>query len=104
MTKTPEDDKIMCSSTLDALLTALSVDVEAFALCEIAENVRLVFPPMDVIEVHHVLEGRLYLTIGESDPIEVPAGAMVIVPPRRLQYLAASKTVATSKLSSDVSL
>jgi AraC-like DNA-binding protein len=104
MTKTPEDDKIMSSSTLDALLTALSVDVEAFALCEIAENVRLVFPPMDVIEVHHVLEGTLYLTIGDDDPIEAPAGAMVIVPPGRLQYLAASRNAATSKVSSDVLL
>jgi len=94
----------MGSSTLDALLAALSVEVEAFALCEIAENVRLVFPPMDVIEVHHVLEGTLHLTIGDDDPIEAPAGGMVIVPPGRLQYLAASKTVATSKISSDVCL
>jgi AraC-like DNA-binding protein len=86
------------------LLSALSVDVEAFALCEIAERVRLIFPPMDVIEIHHVLEGTLHLTIGDKDPIEAPAGAMVIVPPGRLQYLAASKSVATSKISSDVCL
>lgn len=98
------EDKFMGTSTLDALLSALSVDVEAFALCEIAENVRLVFPPMDVIEVHHVLEGTLYLTIGDNDPIEAPAGAMVIVPPGRLQYLAASQSVATTRISSDVSL
>ena len=94
----------MSASTLDALLSALSVDVEAFALCEIAENVRLVFPPLDVIEVHHVLEGTLHLTIGDDDPIEAPAGAMVIVPPGRLQHLAASKTTATSKISLDVCL
>ena len=99
MTKNPEDDKIMSSSTLDALLTALSVDVEAFALCEIAENVRLIFPPMDVIEVHHVLEGTLFLTVGDDDPIEAPAGAMVIVPPGRIQYLAASTNARTSKVS-----
>ena len=98
------EDKIMGTSTLDALLTALSVDVEAFALCEIGDNVRLVFPPMDVIEVHHVLEGTLYLTIGDNDPIVAPVGAMVIVPPGRLQYLAASKSVATSRISSDVCL
>jgi AraC-like DNA-binding protein len=100
----PQDDKIMGTSTLDALLSALSVDVEAFALCEIADDVRLVFPPMDVIEVHHVLEGTLFLTIGDNDAIEAPAGAMVIVPPGRLQYLAASKRVSTSKVSSDVCL
>jgi len=96
--------EIMGSSTLDALLSALFVDVEAFALCEIGEDVRLVFPPMEVIEVHHVLEGTLYLTIGDGVPIEAPAGSMVIVPPGRLQYLAASKSVATSKISSDVTL
>jgi AraC-like DNA-binding protein len=94
----------MGSSTLDALLSALSVDVEAFALCEIGEDVRLVFPPTEVIEVHHVLDGALYLTIGEREPIEAPAGAMVIVPPGRLQYLAASKSAATSRRASDVSV
>jgi len=104
MTTSLREDMIMSTSTIDALLSALSVDVEAFALCEIAENVRLVFPPMEVIEIHHVLEGTLYLTIGDNNPIEAPVGAMVIVPPGRLQYLAASKIVATSKISSDVCL
>jgi AraC-like DNA-binding protein len=104
MTNNFAEGEIMSSSTLDALLSALSVDVEAFALCEIGENVRLVFPPLEVIEVHHVLEGTLYLTIGEDDPVEAPAGAMVIVPPGRLQYLAASMSAATSKISSDVAL
>jgi AraC-like DNA-binding protein len=104
VTTNPREDDIMGSSTLDALLSALSVDVEAFALCEIAEDVRLVFPPMAVIEVHHILEGTLYLTIGERDPILAPAGAMVIVPPGRLQYLAASNSAATSRTSFDVSL
>ena len=98
------EDTIMGTSTLDALLSALSVDVEAFALCEIARDVRLIFPPMDVIEVHHVLEGTLYLTIGDGEPVEAPAGAMVIVPPGRRQYLAASRNVATSRTSSDVCL
>jgi AraC-like DNA-binding protein len=59
---------------------------------------------MEVIEVHHVLEGTLYLTIGEDEPIEAPAGAMVAVPPGRLQYLAASRSIATSKTSSEVAL
>ena len=104
MTTNSQDDKFMGASTLDALLSALSVDVEAFALCEIGQDIRLIFPPMDVIEVHHVLEGTLYLTIGDKEPIEAPAGAMVIVPPGRLQYLAASKQVSMSKISSDVCL
>ena len=94
----------MGTATLDALLSALSVDVEAFALCEIGDNVRLVFPPMDLIEIHHVLEGTLHLTIGGKEPIVAPAGAMVIVPPGRLQYLAASTNAATTRVSSDVCL
>ena len=104
MTTNPLEGEIMGNSTLDALLSALSVDVDAFALCEIAHDVRLVLPPMDAIEVHHVLEGTLYLTIGDADAIEAPAGAMVIVPPGRVQYLAASINVATSKNSSEVCL
>ena len=53
----------IASPTLDVLFSALSVDIEAFAICEIAEDVALLFPPIEFIEVHHVLEGRLHLTI-----------------------------------------
>ena len=102
MTTKSLEGEIMSNSTLDALLSALSVDVDAFAMCEIAQDVRLVFPPIDVIEVHHVLEGTLYLTIGDAEPIEASAGAMVIVPPGRLQYLAASRNTVTSKIASEV--
>ena len=94
----------MSSSTLDALLSALSVDVEAFALCEIADDVRLVLSPLEVIEVHYVLQGTLYLTIGDGEPIEAPAGAMVVIPPGRVQHLAASQNVATSRQASEVCL
>lgn len=94
----------MATSTLDALLGALSVDIEAFAICEIAEGVRLVFPAVDAIEVHHVLEGTLHLTIDEKETLEVGAGAMLIVPPGRLQHLAASRDTVTSKISSEACL
>jgi AraC family transcriptional regulator, activator of mtrCDE len=94
----------MAISTLDALLGALSVDIEAFAICEIADGVRLVFPPINAVEVHHVLEGTLHLTIDENETIEVGAGAMLIVPPGRLQYLASSRETLTSKVSSDACL
>jgi AraC-like DNA-binding protein len=104
MSTKPLEGEIMGNSTLDALLSALSVDVDAFAMCEIAQDVRLVFPPMDAVEIHHVLEGTLYLTIGDAEPIEAPAGAMVVVPPGRLQYLAASRNAVTEKISSEVCL
>src|SRR4051812_21975306 len=87
----------MATSALDAILGALSVEIEAFAICEIAEHVRLVIPPVDMIEIHHILEGTLHLTVDEGETIEVGPGAMLIVPPGRLQYLASSREIATSK-------
>ena len=42
----------MGTATIDALLEAMSVEIEAFAICEIAEGVRLVIPPVEMIEVH----------------------------------------------------
>ena len=92
----------MASPTLDVLFSALSVDIEAFAICEIAENVVLIFPPIEAIEVHHILEGRLHLTIDEGEPIEVGPGSMVVVPPLRTQHLAASPNAATSRRLSDI--
>jgi AraC-like DNA-binding protein len=80
----------MATSTLDALLGALSVEIEAFAVCEIGEDVRLVIPPVDMIEVHHVLEGRLHLTIDDKESVEVGPGSTLMVPPGRMQYLATS--------------
>ena len=92
----------MASPVLDVLFSALAVDIEAFAICEIADNVALVFPPIECIEVHHVLEGRLYLTIDDGEPIVVGPGSMVIVPPGRNQHLAASPDTATSRQAANV--
>ncbi|MGV2495341.1 helix-turn-helix domain-containing protein [Pelagerythrobacter aerophilus] len=92
----------MAASTLDALLGALSVEIEAFAICEIGEDVRLIIPPVDMIEVHHILEGTLHLTIDESETVEAGPGAMLIVPPGRLQHLATSSKALTSKGTYDV--
>lgn len=92
----------MATSTLDALLGALAVEIEAFAICEIGEDVRLVLPPVDMIEVHHVLEGTLHLTIDENESVEAGPGAMLIVPSGRLQHLAISSNTVTSKAWYDV--
>lgn len=92
----------MSTSVLDAILGTLSVEIEAFAICEIGEDVRLVIPPVDMIEVHHVLEGTLHLTIDEKETIKVGPGGMLIVPPGRLQYLATSEDTITSKDGPDV--
>lgn len=87
----------MAPSTIDALLGALSVEIEAFAICEIGEDNGLVLPPIDAIEVHHVLEGTLYLTIDGHDTVEAGPGSMLLVPPARVQHLAASRETTTHK-------
>src|SRR3546814_18701768 len=92
----------MATSTVDALLGALSVEIEAFAICEIGEDVRLIIPPVDMIEVHHILEGTLHLTIDENESVEAGPGAMLIVPPGRLQHLATSSDAVTNNEAYDV--
>lgn len=92
----------MGASAVDAILRALSVEIEAFAICEIGEGVRLIIPPVEMIEVHHILKGTLHLTIDKNEPIEAGTGAMLIVPPSRLQHLAASSDTITSKGAYDV--
>ena len=92
----------MGTSTIDAILGALSVEIEAFAICEIGEDVRLIIPPVEMIEVHHILEGTLHLTIDENESIEAGPGAMLIVPPERLQHLATSKDAARNQDCYDV--
>lgn len=92
----------MGTSTLDALLEAVSVEIEAFAICEISEGVRLIIPPVEMIEVHYVLEGTLHHTVDENESLVAGPGAMLIVPPERLQHLAASSDACTSRDCYDV--
>ena len=92
----------MGTSTVDAILGAMSVEIEAFAICEIGEDVRLVIPPVEMIEVHHILEGTLHLTIDENESVEAGPGSMLIVPPDRLQHLATSSEALTSKEAYDI--
>jgi AraC family transcriptional regulator, activator of mtrCDE len=92
----------MATSSIDALLETVSVEIEAFAICEISEGVRLVIPPVEMIEVHYVLEGTLHHTVDENESLEAPPGSMLIVPPERLQHLAASSDTVTSRDCYDV--
>lgn len=92
----------MGTPAVDALLGAVSVEIEAFAICEIGEGIRLVIPPVEMIEVHYVLEGTLHLTIDVNESLEAAPGAMLIVPPERLQHLATSSDALTEKDCYDV--
>jgi AraC family transcriptional activator of mtrCDE len=87
----------MGTPTVDALLAAVSVEIEAFAICEIGEGVRLVVPPIEMIVVHYVLEGTAHVTIDEHDFVEAGPGSLLIVPPARLQHLATSNDALMSK-------
>jgi AraC-like DNA-binding protein len=92
----------MATSTVDALLGAVSVEIEAFAICEIGDGVRLVIPPVEMIEVHYVLEGTLHHTIDENETLKAGPGSMLIVPPERMQHLATSSETVTSRNCYDV--
>ena len=92
----------MGTATIDALLEAVSVEIEAFAICEISEGVRLIIPPVEMIEVHYVLEGTLHHTVDENESLEARPGSMLIVPPERLQHLATSSDTVTSRDCYDV--
>ena len=81
----------MAHNSLDRLLTTLDVQVHAFASLEIASGSRLMFAPMNVIVVHHVLSGRGLLEVGGSPPARITAGSIAIVPPRRKQALIAGE-------------
>jgi len=92
----------MGTATVDAPLEAISVEIEAFAICEIGEGVRLIIPPVEMIEIHYVLEGTLHHTVDENEALVAGPGAMLIVPPDRLQHLATSGESVTSRDCYDV--
>lgn len=87
---------------VDSILGAVSVEIEAFAICEIGEDVRLIIPPVEMIVVHYILEGTLHLTIDDNESLKADPGSMLIVPPGRLQYLATSKDSVAHKQAFDV--
>ena len=79
----------MIPSALDEILAALTVEIEAFAVCEISAESEIVIPPLDTIEVHYVLAGTLHLFVEGADPVALPPGSMVVAPPGRAQRMAA---------------
>ena len=78
--------------TTDRLLAATDVNVDAFALCEVARDVCLVTPPVTAIEVHLVLAGTLYFSVPGSAPLTLHQGAVVVTPAGIPQRLAATLT------------
>jgi len=75
---------------LDRLLTSLDVDVEAFAVCEVARDARLTGGRSAAIEVHYVLAGTLYFEMPDGPPIVCGTGGILLVPPGLPQVIAAA--------------
>ncbi len=73
---------------LDRLLTTMDVAVDAFAICEVRRGFRLI-GGASVVEVHYVLSGTLYLTVGDQPATCCGPGSIIIVPPGLSQTMAA---------------
>lgn len=92
----------MGTAAIDTLLGAVSVEIEAFAICEISDGVRLIVPPIEMIVVHYILEGKAYVTTGGKESLEAGPGAMLIVPPERSHHLASSGNTLANKQAFEV--
>jgi AraC-like DNA-binding protein len=92
----------MSNPALDKLLAAVAVELDAFAVCEIARDAQMVIPPLVNIEVHFVLSGSLYLWVEDAPPLILGAGSVAIVPPKLGQRLAGSSAPARTLLSRSI--
>lgn len=81
---------MMTIPVLDKLLAAATINLEAFAVCEIARDTGLLILPLKNMEVHYVLVGTLHLTMDGAEPIVAPPGTVIVVPPHRRQRLGGS--------------
>jgi AraC-like DNA-binding protein len=79
----------MKSGILERFLVELDVNVEALAICEVRQGVRLIFPPVHAIEIHYVLEGTLHLIASEAASVVCGPGSVIIVPPGTSQSVSA---------------
>lgn len=85
---------------LDRLLATMDVAVEAFAICEVQRGLRLV-GAADAVEVHYVLSGTLFLTVGDRPTVRCGPGSIVIVPPGLRQVMAAEEATGTDVHAAD---
>ncbi|WP_010188475.1 AraC family transcriptional regulator [Sphingomonas sp. PAMC 26605] len=89
------------SSALDQILAALTVKVDEVSFCEVASDAAILIEPEDVIEVHFVLTGTLFV----KTPVgcaEIYAGGIVAVPPGVFHRVAGSEVPGRIFKSADV--
>src|SRR3569623_989114 len=78
----------------------MDVAVEAFAICEVQRGLRLV-GAADAVEVHYVLSGTLFLTVGDRPTVRCGPGSIVIVPPGLRQGMAAEEAAGSDGRAAD---
>ncbi len=86
---------------LDRLLTTLDVEVDAFAVCEVAEGARLTGVNGPAIEAHYVLAGTLHFEMPDGPPLTCGPGGVVLVPPHMPQGISAGPAPTRSVAASD---
>ncbi len=73
----------MASDLLDRLLTALTVRLHAFSVCEIQRGARLSFPMFEAVTIHFVLHGSGHVLVGSGPWLAFGRHSVIIVPPRQ---------------------
>ena len=80
----------MAVGSIDRLLAAMNVEIDAVALCDIAPDAALIIRPLNLIEVHFVLDGEVHVGTGSTPAIKVEAGGILLVPAGLSQRVAGS--------------
>ena len=70
----------MNEQTLEKVLATLSVEVHAFALCQISRGLRLTIEPAPELQLHYILAGSGDLRTGTGREFHFSRGSVVIVP------------------------
>ena len=91
----------MPMNTLQLLLNTMSVQVHAFAFCEIQAGFRLAKQgATDALIVHYVLAGAGTIKVGDHPPISFGPNSIVI-PPRGLPHTIGFADAARTMVSAD---
>ncbi len=91
----------MPADVLDKLLTALSVRLRAFAVCEIQEGYRLGFHPIKAVTIHYVLAGSGFLQVGGGPPLPFSPNCIVVVPARARYSIGGAGPVRGERMADD---
>lgn len=84
----------MATDALDRLLTAFAIRLHAASVCEVQQGWRLAFASLEVITVHHVLQGSGMVRVGNGPRMPYAANSIIVVPPRQTHVLGEAGPVA----------